>query len=85
MNFLKIKFVPEKDATYLRTMVHTNMNYREQNNIFRPDMINLLMEAKKGVLQHEQTKETDDHVGFATVQESEVGKSSRKLLSNIFK
>lgn len=56
MNFFKIKFLPEKDVTYLRHMVHSNMNYREENNIFRPDMINLLIEAKKGVLQHEQIK-----------------------------
>lgn len=86
MNYLKIKHVTEKDTSYLRHMVHTNMNYREQHSIFRPDLINLLIEARKGIIQHGQIKEIDDHVGYATVQESDgFGKSSRKLLSKTFK
>lgn len=81
MKFFKMKFITDKDSDYLRKMVHSNMTYREKNNMIRPDMINLLMEAKKGVLQHNEVKEIDDDVGFATVHESDVGKSSRKLQS----
>lgn len=84
MKFFKIKLLTDKDTAYLRQMVHSNMNYRETNHIFRPDMINLLMEAKRGVLNHDERKQdVDDDVGFATVQESDVGKSSRRLQSKI--
>lgn len=79
MNFFKVKIFTEKDSNYLRDMVHSNIKYREDNNVFRPDMINLLMEARKGTLEH--VVEQDEDVGFATVHESDVGKG-RKLQSN---
>lgn len=84
MKLLRIRFLlSDEDTAYLRQMVHSNMEYREANNIVRPDMIHLLMEAKNGILQHDNVKEMDDDAGFATVQESDVGKSSRKLQSKI--
>lgn len=83
MKFFDIKVISDKDSAYLREMVHSNMNYRERNNIVRPDMINLLMEAKKGLLRHDDEREVDGKVGFAAVQESDVGKSSHKLKSTV--
>lgn len=83
MNFLKIKFLSERVIAYLRRMVHENMMYRRTHKIFRPDMINLLMEAKRGVLKYDDTKETDD-MSFATVQEShDVGQTSRRIESKM--
>lgn len=75
MNFFKVRIFSEKDSNYLRDMVHSNIKYREENNIFRPDMINLLMKAREGTLEH--TPELDEDVGFATVQESDVGKGKQ--------
>lgn len=46
---------------------------RTKENIIRPDMIHLLMEARKGNLKHES--KTDESTGFATVEESDIGKS----------
>lgn len=83
MKFFKIKFITDKDSAYLRRMVHSNMNYREKNKIYRPDMINLLIEAKKGKLQHDNIRGIYDDAGFATVKESVIGKSDRKIQSKI--
>jgi len=77
MKLFKIPFMLKKDVEYFRSMIRDNMKYREENNIRRPDMINIMMEAKKGSLQHD-TK--NDDIGFATVQESDYGKSSTKHL-----
>lgn len=46
---------------------------RERKNIVRPDMINLLIQARKGKLKHED--EDADQEGFAVVQETHVGKA----------
>lgn len=51
---------------------------REKANIVRPDMINLLIEAKKGQLKHE--RQSDEDAGFATVQESDVGTSEKRKM-----
>lgn len=46
------------------------MQQRAEKGIIRPDMINLLMEARKGVLQASDTGKADANEGFATVEES---------------
>jgi len=48
------------------------MATREKEGIIRPDMIHLLMEAKKGNLKYEESQQNSD-AGFATVEESTVG------------
>ncbi|XP_055699429.1 probable cytochrome P450 9f2 [Phlebotomus papatasi] len=63
-----LRLNPEKESNFFRSLVTDAMKYREQQNIIRPDMINLLMEAKKGKLNH--TKTEKDTAGFATVDES---------------
>lgn len=80
MQFFKIAMMNKEDTEYFRNMIRQNMKYREENNIRRPDMINIMMEAKKGSLQHDAKNED---IGFATVQESEYGKASTKHLSMI--
>lgn len=38
----------DKDAAkYFRTVINETIKVREENNIIRPDMINLLLEARK--------------------------------------
>lgn len=52
---------------------------REKNNIVRNDMIQILMDAKKGVLKHEDSNNEDiKEAGFATVEESALGKETVK-------
>lgn len=64
-----------KDVTqFFRSLVLDTMKNREKNGIVRPDMIQLLMEAKKGSLTYEASKTESSDAGFATVEESSVGK-----------
>uniref|UniRef100_A0A1B0D3B2 Cytochrome P450 n=1 Tax=Phlebotomus papatasi TaxID=29031 RepID=A0A1B0D3B2_PHLPP len=80
LSFLKIKLVPDSLTGYFKSAIVQAMNYREKNKIIRPDMINLLMEAKKGNLSHQENEH--DSAGFATVEESDIGKRIvRKVLS----
>lgn len=53
---------------------------REKRGIVRPDMIHLLMEARKGKLRYEETMNTDDDAGFATVEESHIGTDLKQAL-----
>ncbi|CAH1645259.1 unnamed protein product [Spodoptera littoralis] len=71
---LKLDIIPESCKEALRNIVLSTMENREMNNIIRPDMIHLLMEARKGKLTHEDVKTNDVAAGFATVEESAVGK-----------
>lgn len=74
VNKLKLKLFPEEVDDFFRNIVLTTMRNREQNNIIRPDMIHLLMEANKGKLSHDVKR--DEDAGFATVEESLVGKTT---------
>lgn len=80
MKFFKVPLMHQKDTDYFRSMIRQNMKYREDNNIVRPDMIHLMMEARKGSLLHDNK---NDDIGFATTQESDYGKTSTKHLSKL--
>lgn len=60
---------------FFRKLVKDNIATREQNGIVRPDMIHLLMEARKGKLKHDESREMD--TGFATIEESSIGKEEK--------
>lgn len=53
MKFLRISFLEPGICNYFRSVVLSAMVHREKNNIFRPDMIHLMMEARKGTLLDE--------------------------------
>ncbi|CAH1645260.1 unnamed protein product [Spodoptera littoralis] len=74
--YLKLDILCEASRNAFRSLVLDAMRNRELKNIIRPDMIHLLMEAKKGKLTHEDVNPDDGAVGFATVTESAVGKKA---------
>ncbi|XP_060802800.1 probable cytochrome P450 9f2 [Amyelois transitella] len=63
-----LQIFPEDVVDFFRTIVSDTISYRESNNVDRPDMIQLLMEASKGKLKQDNKQEFQD-VGFATVNE----------------
>lgn len=74
MKFFKIKLIDSDVSEFFRNLVKTNMASRENKGIVRPDMIHLLMQARKGTLKHEDSpKIKDDDGGFAVVEESHIG------------
>lgn len=50
MKLLRIKFFEPKLMDYFRYVVMSAIDHREKNSVFRPDMIELLMQARKGTL-----------------------------------
>ncbi|XP_045448577.1 cytochrome P450 9e2-like [Melitaea cinxia] len=69
-------FTPEVKNFFI-DLVQNTMKDREARNITRPDLIHLLMEAKKGNLSHDDKDGTEnENVGYATVEESSIGKKT---------
>ncbi|XP_058837443.1 cytochrome P450 9e2-like [Topomyia yanbarensis] len=68
---LGIEIIDREQLNYFFELIMNAVKTRNANNIVRPDMIHLLMEARKGLLKYHQESEQND--GFATVRESEVG------------
>ncbi|KAJ8728443.1 hypothetical protein PYW08_016828 [Mythimna loreyi] len=75
MKKFNVKLFSEATTDFFQSIVLNTMDERQKKNIYRPDMIHLLMEAKKGKLTHEEKSEEQTNTGFATVEESEVGKA----------
>nr|QZP43566.1 cytochrome P450 monooxygenase CYP9A198 [Ephestia elutella] len=74
MTLLKVSLFSDETKHFFKNVVMSTMRDREAHNIIRPDMIHLLMEAKKGQLVHDEKTSQDADAGFATVEESSVGK-----------
>lgn len=74
MKWLKIEYFDANMRQFFSRMVLDNMNTRRQQAIVRPDMIDLLMKAKKGAVTYADDKPTKND-GFAAVTESNVGKA----------
>lgn len=73
---LKFKGLDESVTMSFKRSILETMKMREENNIHRPDMIQLLMQVRKGNLDHqadEKSKDVSD--GFATAEESDIGKT----------
>uniref|UniRef100_A0A6M2DZN4 Putative cytochrome n=1 Tax=Xenopsylla cheopis TaxID=163159 RepID=A0A6M2DZN4_XENCH len=84
MKILNIPLIDRKCGEFFRHLVHDTMKMREERGIVRPDMIHLLMQAKKGSLQHEANGDVAHDAGFATVTESSITKTAapKRVWSN---
>lgn len=72
-HFFKVGLFDSKVMDFFRSMVLKNMESREEQGIFRPDMINILMNVKKGNTLSSTNDEQTATDGFATVEESSIG------------
>lgn len=73
---IKMNVFNKSISQFFKRIFLTTMEFREKNNIHRPDMINIMMQVREGSLKHqidENQKGITD--GFATVEESDVGKT----------
>ncbi|XP_058837427.1 probable cytochrome P450 9f2 [Topomyia yanbarensis] len=73
---LGLDFIDSNLAGYFKQMIIENMKQREVHKIVRNDMINMLMEVRKGSLKHLKDEQDLKDAGFATVEESSVGKTT---------
>ncbi|XP_055529185.1 probable cytochrome P450 9f2 [Wyeomyia smithii] len=75
-NKLKFDLFDAKATEYFKSIIVGNMARRQAQGIVRNDMIQMLMEVRRGTLKHLQDELDSKDAGFATVQESSVGKST---------
>nr|CAI5847741.1 unnamed protein product [Callosobruchus analis] len=79
---LKVPLFDEEVKNFFYHLVDETIKTREEKGIVRPDMIHLLMEARKGKVKQEE--ETNIDTGFSTVEESTVLKETlRKWPNNV--
>ncbi|XP_058065806.1 probable cytochrome P450 9f2 [Anopheles bellator] len=63
-----------EQSHYFTEIIRDTVRTRDAHGIVRPDMVNLLMQARKGALKYQQ-EAAEQATGFATVLESEVGQT----------
>lgn len=73
MEKLEIDLFDRELNLFFAELVLETVKTRELQGIVRPDMIHLLLQAKKGMLKRQKEPEDQLVEGFATVQESDVG------------
>ncbi|KAK4874001.1 hypothetical protein RN001_013361 [Aquatica leii] len=66
--FLKLRMTPVSVSNFFRRIIKETIRQRENEGLVRPDMIHLLMEARKGNVTKEEAQLPD--TGFATAEES---------------
>jgi cytochrome P450 family 9 len=78
MKALKIHLLNDEASRYFQKVIGDNFQTRLSKNIVRHDLIQLLLQMKKGqsIQSADDSKTTMADTGFATVEESEVGKQT---------
>lgn len=68
VQLLGATIIPRKVTEFFRSIIHETVSTREKEGVVRPDMIQLLMQAKKRTLKDEasseNTKDTDKDYGM---------------------
>ncbi|XP_069676324.1 cytochrome P450 9e2-like isoform X2 [Periplaneta americana] len=60
MKMLRIPLIPNAVTSFFRSLIMDTMSTREREGIIRPDLIQLLMQAKKGTLQDDKSPDNND-------------------------
>ncbi|XP_044738026.1 cytochrome P450 9e2-like [Chrysoperla carnea] len=76
--FFRISLFPKEAVDYLRKIALETISIRERDNIYRPDMLQLLIEAKNGSLKQTDTNE-ENNKAFAAVEESKLIQTNKKI------
>ncbi|XP_062551079.1 cytochrome P450 9e2-like [Armigeres subalbatus] len=74
MGRLGIDIIDRDQVRYFSALIMDAVKQRQTKGITRSDMIQLLIQARKGTLKHNDEKENDE--GFATAKESNIGRMS---------
>ena len=80
---LGVDFISVKWANYFKDVIMNTFETRDKNNIVRHDMVNILLQIRKGQQVKDQVEEKEE-TGFSVVEESDVGKKqvTRKWTDN---
>ncbi|KAI4464081.1 cytochrome p450 [Holotrichia oblita] len=74
---MKLKLFPDDIYIFFMELIKDTIKTRQEQGIVRPDMINLLLEARKGKKIDDNSDQTVE-TGFATVEESSIHTDSTK-------
>lgn len=74
MRAINFEFFPTSTKNFFKSMVLETMAEREKFNILRHDVVNILMHVRSGNLGHQNDESHNDDAGFATAEESHIGK-----------
>nr|QTM97431.1 Cytochrome P450 [Sitophilus oryzae] len=66
----KIALLDQNASNFFKSIINETITTREENNIIRPDMLNTMLEVKRGIKQDDIKENNEKDAGFATVQES---------------
>ncbi|KAF2903347.1 hypothetical protein ILUMI_02843 [Ignelater luminosus] len=80
---LRIPVFSPEAKLFFGNLVKETIQIREEKGIVRPDMIHLLMEAKKGSLESKEQSNKAADTGFPTVHKSETGKVPKRQKTKI--
>ncbi|XP_063916189.1 cytochrome P450 9e2-like isoform X1 [Zophobas morio] len=70
--FFQIEVFPPSATTFFRAIIKDNIKKRQDNEIVRPDLIHLLLEARKGKLKFEDDDKTEGVHFDSTTQHVEL-------------
>ncbi|KAJ3645291.1 hypothetical protein Zmor_022957 [Zophobas morio] len=73
---LKVTLFSKEVSEFFSNLVETNIHSRQKHGIVRPDMIHLLVEARKNGFKDEETEPIQD-TGFATAADHDVNKTPK--------
>lgn len=77
--FFDFQITSESVYEFFRHVVLDVMDDREKKNITRPDVIQLLLQARKGQLQNDENSMEKDHENFSAHTEFDVSLKNEKL------
>lgn len=67
--FLRLKVFPRSVTDYFRAIISETVRYREENNVVRKDLMNMLMQMKnKGYLMEDESGEALEKISFDELQ-----------------
>lgn len=78
----EISFMPSGVTKYFRKIIHDTVTIREDRNIVRPDMLNLLIQAKKGALKYDN--EEDSKEFQSPIPSKNIGKFITQISQGFF-
>ena len=78
----EMRLFPKDVSEFFINVVTQTIKVREEKKIVRPDMINLLMEARRGQVKQDDQQDLVD-TGFATVEESKVHFNRKVMKSEL--
>lgn len=73
---LNIVFSDKTATNIFRNTILDTIKIRQEKNIHRPDLINILMQIREETLRHQSDESKEKNDGFATVEESDVGRAT---------